>query len=142
VGAAGSGQEVAMRWSLLILVAGCHKSPSEASARALPKPDPVAFAKLAAGAQCDATAPRARPCSNEILKAELASLSNGQVKTTPALEEPADDKEAEVLQRTQCLEPTYPKAVVECWTVEGCEAFATCVAKHEPELSSGSDHVR
>jgi hypothetical protein len=132
-----------MRWSLLILVAGCHKPPSEASARALPKPDPSAFAKLDPAEQCDATFPRARPCSNEILKAELAALSNGQVTSAPALEEPASEKEEAIMQRTHCLgEPTYPEAVVECWTVEGCDAFATCVANHEPELGSGSDHVR
>ena len=143
MGAARTGQEVAMRWSLLILVAGCHKSPSEASARALPKPDPVAFAKLDADAQCDASFPRARPCSGEMLKAELAALTDGELKVGSALEEPGTDKEEEAMQRARCLgEATYPKAVVECWTVEGCEAFATCVVKHEPELGSGSDHVR
>jgi hypothetical protein len=132
-----------MRWSLLILVAGCHKSPSEASARALPQPDPVAFAKLDAEAQCDATYARARPCSGEILKAELAALTDGQLKGDSALEEPGTDKEEQTMQRVRCLgEPDYPKAVVECWTVASCEAFATCIAKHEPGLGSGSDHVR
>jgi hypothetical protein len=132
-----------MRWSLLILVAGCHKSPSEASARALPKPDPVAFAKLDAEAQCTASFPRARPCVDEILKAELEALTGGPIKGGSAFDEPATEREEETMQRVHCLgEPDYPKAVVECWAVEGCEAFATCVAKHEPELGSGSARVR
>jgi hypothetical protein len=143
VGAARAGQEVAMRWSLLILVAGCHRSPSEANARALPKPDAVAFAKLTADAQCTASFPRARPCVNEILGAEMAALTDGQIKGGSALDEPTSDREEEAMQRVHCLgEPDYPKAVVECWSVEGCEAFATCVVKHEPEVGSGSARVR
>jgi hypothetical protein len=143
VGTTRADQEVAMRWSLLILVAGCHKSPSEASARALPKPDPVAFAKLDAEAQCTASFPRARPCVDEILQAELVALTGGPIKGGSAFDEPASEREEEAMQRVHCLgAPDYPKAVVECWTVEGCEAFATCVTKHEPELRSGSDHVR
>ncbi|MEO8841207.1 MAG: hypothetical protein ABI704_06515 [Kofleriaceae bacterium] len=131
-----------MRWSLPILVAGCHTSPS-ASPPALQKPDPVAFAKLDAEAQCAASFPRARPCVNEILKAELATVTDGELKVGSGFDEPASDREQEAMQRLHCLgEPAYPKAVVECWSVEGCEAFATCVAKHEPEMGSGSNHVR
>jgi hypothetical protein len=142
VGAARAGQEVAVRWSLLILVAGCHKSPPEASARALPKPDPVAFAKLDADAQCTASIPRARPCVNEILNAELTALMGGPTKGGSD-DEPASEREAEAMLRDHCLGGAdFPKAVVECWTVEGCEAFAACVAKHEPELGSGSARVR
>jgi len=130
-------------WIAIVVVVGCKKVDNQ-HARELPLP--TNFAAMSPEAQCTATAPRARPCHNELLRAEMRSL--GLLDTSAINDKPVDDKEADVLHLADCDgSPGYARAIVECWAQPSCDELAKCTfeyaAKLEgsaaPRVDSGSD---
>lgn len=117
-----------MRWlSLLVLVAACKdKLPDPPSASA--------FAAMTAQQQCDATAPRAVRCIDELMlaavremtgDAEAASIEKGWAEQPDLLPEQA--RYAHDGQCEQARHGRYMKAVVTCWNEPDCKRFASCV---------------
>jgi hypothetical protein len=112
----------------LLLVAGCKGKPA--------LPDPAAFRAMTPEAKCEAVAPRATLCIDELLVADMkdvgldSSISKqleGDVRSRRAT-----DDEAEAMHRIRCEgSKPYPDAVIACWTTEPCTAFAECVIRAE-----------
>jgi hypothetical protein len=98
-----------------------------------PPPDPATFRAMTPDEQCAATEPRGADCADEIMLRDIHALDMG----SDAIDE-LDDRirarrshgsEAKKLHALQCLSSKgYPAAVLACWEVSDCDAFAACVA--------------
>ena len=106
-----------------------------------PPPDPQRYQTLNEDERCEATAPRAIRCIDHLLLAQFRQLSSelpeGLVQEVSSAR--TSTSEALVMHRTSCLadDPrspaAYADAIVACWSVEDCVAFADCVvAKQGP----------
>jgi hypothetical protein len=122
----------------IVVVVGCKKSVGPQQARDVPRP--TGFAAMSSGEQCTATAPRSRPCHNELLKAELRSVGASDVlDARKDFDEPVDDREAETLQANECLgSPGYARAIFECWSQPSCDALAKCTIEHAARLEGSA----
>ncbi|MBL9020257.1 MAG: hypothetical protein JNL83_39090 [Myxococcales bacterium] len=114
----------------VVALAACDKLPAA--------PDAQAFETLSPEGKCEATLPRAKRCTDELLLAEVASLDpGGNSELTNALREdlgetPTYSDDAEAMHRSSCLgsrDDSYPRGVLRCWEVTPCKAFAECVYK-------------
>ncbi len=99
---------------------------------------------MTADERCDATAPRATLCIDELLIARLravttsgsdeSELTDGM--TANLRDRKSSDREAADMHRVNCLGGTdYAEAVLTCWAVGGCEPFAACVMREEAKHS-------
>jgi hypothetical protein len=111
---------------LAVLLAACgDKKPAP--------PDPRAFANMTVDQKCDATAPRATRCTNELLVAQVKTL-DGADELAKAVQErvqdtPTTDDDARKIHQTMCAGDgsAFVDSVVRCWATEPCDAFAACV---------------
>jgi hypothetical protein len=122
-----------MKRAALLLLLGCHGA-------AMP-PDPEAYKKMTLAQRCDAVAPRAIECIDELQRwdtrmtmatagvdAKDVAYMDRELAGTPK----ADPKQAREIHRIMCFgdrETLYPDAVLACWTTSSCDAFVDCVAK-------------
>ena len=104
----------------------------------LSPPDPTRYQAMRAEERCQAVAPRATPCIDELLVADMTDVmgSAGREAAQQLDDEVhkrrASGEEAAAMHRLQCAgSPRYPDAVVACWTTETCKAFADCVIRVE-----------
>jgi hypothetical protein len=94
-------------------------------------PDPQRYSTLNEDERCEAAAPRAILCVDHLLVAQFRQLSDGLpeelVKEVTGGER-TSTTDARLLHRTSCLgDERYADAVVTCWSVADCAAFADCV---------------
>ena len=97
-------------------------------------PDPKQFQAMTATEKCEATAPRATRCSDELMLADAKDIDNalGSDLERHMGDEHASRREADEMHRIRCVgSDTYPAAVLACWTTEPCQAFADCVTRAE-----------
>ena len=118
-----------MRWLWIALLAACDKLPDPPSASE--------FAAMTHQQKCEATAPRATRCTDELMVGELRELTGDR----EAAEEIGRDyaagpspnaRQAREIHDISCAsdrDGSYLKAIVECWNVSDCTAFADCVYK-------------
>jgi hypothetical protein len=138
--------------ALVVAASACSK-------KAGPPPAPELFRAMTADEKCEATAPRATLCIDELLIASLQALAqqgSGERELADGLTADlrgtkSSDRQAADMHRMNCLgasDAVYAEAVVACWTVEGCEPFAACVTREEakhprapvvPPLDGSSD---
>lgn len=106
---------------MIALVAACSSS--------LPSPpDPQAFQKLTVEERCEATAPRAVRCANELLVAQARALSAELgSRIERVTDDPPSASEARAMHDVSCADAAYPAAIVACWSTSECNAFAACV---------------
>jgi hypothetical protein len=98
-------------------------------------PDPARYQAMSEEERCEATAPRATKCIDELLAADLRDLASAvgsEVEAAAAAMErddrPLGDREALTIHQIRCeTAETYPDAVLACWSESGCDAFARCV---------------
>jgi hypothetical protein len=122
-------------FAILIAASACsNKLPSP--------PDPQAFKAMNEEQKCDATAPRATRCVDELMIAHLRQLSvadGAGAELTRTLENEVHEKhssadEADAMHRVNCVGSpgtAFQDAVVACWNTTPCEAFASCVTAAE-----------
>jgi hypothetical protein len=121
-----------MRLSLLALfvLAACDDKPT--------RPDETKFRAMSADDKCRATASRAIMCTDEIMVAELRSITPDDPALAEEIEKQvADDKPIPpkkerkqniAMHKTSCAgDPGYADAVFACWAIDDCKKFATCV---------------
>src|SRR5258706_15901218 len=124
--------------AVLLLAAACSDKP----------PDLAKFKAMSEADQCEAAAPRATRCIDDLLVADIKAvgldkeLRGKLVKDVRTTHSTPDERKA--MHEIQCLSgPAYTNAVVACWTIEPCKEFAECVVreeskapprKHEPPL--------
>ncbi len=117
---------------LVTMLAACDKLPAA--------PEAKAFDAMSAQAKCEATLPRAKKCTEELMLAELGSIGGGNDELVGALREdlsktPTYSDDAEAIHRNACLgsrDDSYARGIVRCWDVTPCEAFAKCVYSAPP----------
>jgi len=114
---------------LASLLAACNKLPEPPSA--------ADFAAMTDEQKCEATAPRATRCTDELLVAELRDISGddafaAEIGRDYATGPRPDADEAHTIHQLACRgdrDGAYQKAVFACWDVTDCSAFARCVYK-------------
>lgn len=119
--------------SIVLVLAACSDK--------LPDPPSASdFAAMTEGQQCEATAPRAMRCIDELMVAatrQLISDSQESNELATQLEkdfarEQLDSRERRAIHETNCHSMPaagYQKAVVACWNEPDCKRFASCVYK-------------
>ena len=113
----------------LIILAACKGTPSP--------PDPKAFAAMTPEARCEAVAPRATQCVDELMIADLHSVGIDpalakELETQLGNSPRAKGDEAAAMHKTRCASTKgYPPAVVACWAIQPCQAFVDCVVRAE-----------
>jgi hypothetical protein len=134
-GSSARAYEPRMRWlSILLVLAACSdKLPDPPSASA--------FAAMTEDQKCEATAPRATRCVEELMIADLRQLSTAsgdgnlladEVAKAWEDEPRAGGDEARRIHQAACLgdrDGGYMTAVVACWNEPDCKSFASCVYK-------------
>jgi hypothetical protein len=123
-------KQAALITALVALVA-CDKPPPA-------RPDEATFRAASPMEKCRLTEPRAVRCSDDLMVAELRSMTQGDkgmedfanvVEEDVKLDKPTSE-DRHVMHKTSCLGSvgtSYQDAVFECWAVEGCKKFAECV---------------
>ena len=94
-------------------------------------PDADAFKTMTPEQRCEATASRGTECAGAILAAQLHQLAGDDMKDVETqLKFPTADDDK--VYRFMCTESSgIAEAVVTCWSIEGCDAFAECVVKND-----------
>jgi hypothetical protein len=124
---------------VLALAPGCSK---KADAPPAAPPDPARFATMTSERKCDATAPRAIPCTNELMVEALVAVSGDLTAEERATIErkmaatPERAGEPSKVHEITCqgdLDEAYVKGIVRCWAQPTCKAFAACVYS-DPKL--------
>src|SRR5688500_5126093 len=121
-----------MRLTLIaIVLCACGKTPLE-------KPDPAALQRLTYEAQCEAVAPRAGRCANELMIADLESLARSDGMDVSAIvddmrrDDDLSSEQARSIARHSCMgtaTETFPARVLACWDEDDCTRFAACVTR-------------
>ena len=97
-------------------------------------PEPQKFQTMTATEKCEATAPRATRCSDELMLADAKDIDSalGNDLERHMGDKHASQREAAEMRRIRCVgSDSYPAAVLACWTTEPCQAFAECVTRAE-----------
>src|SRR5262245_36128596 len=111
--------------------------PSNAASHASGPPDPQRYARMTPDERCEATAPRTRDCTSELIEYQLHTLAGGPYRDVEAAVRATPEVDADAALRvheTMCLgnreRNAFPDAVVACWSAPSCSALADCVSKH------------
>ena len=114
--------------AVLLLAAACSDKPAP--------PDLAKFKAMSEDDQCEAAAPRATRCMDDLLVADIKAVGLDkdlkgelvkEVRTTPSTPD-----ERKTMHKVQCMsDPAYANAVVACWTIEPCKEFVECVVREE-----------
>lgn len=114
--------------ALLAVLTACDKLPAA--------PEAKAFEAMSLAEKCEATLPRAKTCTDELMVASLQALNGGAPdELAEAIRDDLDktptySDDAEAMHRTSCLGSrgdSYPRGILRCWEVTPCRAFAECV---------------
>jgi len=101
-----------------------------------PPPEPAAFAAMSEEQQCDATAPRAIPCTDALMVASFVSLGFDRKAAMQTVAETghASADELRKVHQVACLDPdgAYVRGLVRCWAQPTCNALAACVYPEKP----------
>lgn len=116
---------------VLVLVASCGDADRG-------PPDPQQYKAMTDEQKCDATAPRATRCIDELLAAQMKDVLAADAKSGAEIDQALDRtpgataSQASEMHRVSCAgDPHYADAIVACWSTAGCRQFADCVLAHE-----------
>ncbi len=114
-----------MRWLVAIALAACSdKLPDPPSAER--------FEQMTDQQRCEATEPRGMRCADALLVASAEALGVEDIGSALRAQPRSTDDEARAMYRVQCAgERKLADAVLACWDIKGCRAFADCVMKLE-----------
>jgi len=132
------------RFFVLLALVACDKLPD--------RPSEATFRKADDLEKCRLTASRAILCTDELMVAELRTLSDPGIGDMPdAVEEglakdkplmPKQERKQNIaVHKTVCAADRngqYVERIFSCWAIEDCKKFASCVFERPAAQGSGT----